>query len=59
MDSHNARSIQHAITLSGSANNINNKLKAMGVNSQMDMQDSMDGDRSPGKFSRFDAPHDF
>ena len=58
VDSHGQR-MQHAITLNGSVGNINNKLKAMGVNSQMDMQDSMDGDRSPGKFSRFDAPHDF
>ena len=41
--------MQHAITLNGSAGNINNKLKAMGVNSQMDMQDSMDGGASPGK----------
>ena len=37
-----------AATLNGSVGNINNKLKAMGVNSQMDLQDSEDG-RSPGK----------
>ena len=37
-------------TLNGSAGNINNKLKAMGVNSQMDINDSMDGG-SPGKRS--------
>ena len=47
VDSHGPR-MQHAITLNGSAGNINNKLKQMGVNSQMDMQDSMDGG-SPGK----------
>ena len=38
--------MMQAATLNGSVGNINNKLKAMGVNSQMD--DSMDG--SPGKF---------
>ena len=35
---------RHALTLngSGSAANINNKLKQMGVNSQMDMHDSIE-----------------
>ena len=39
---------RHALTLNGSAGSINNKLKQMGVNSQMDMHDSMDGSQ-PGK----------
>lgn len=39
--------MMQAATLNGSVGNINNKLKAMGVNSQID-HDSMDG--SPGKF---------
>ena len=48
VDSHGGRGLSHAVTVNGSAGNINNKLKAMGVNSQMDMQDSMDAG-SPGK----------
>lgn len=47
VDSHMGRGMQHAATLNGSAGNINNKLKQMGVNSQM--EDSLDGG-SPGKF---------
>ena len=43
--------MSHAVTLNGSAGNINNKLKQMGVNSQMDMADSMDGG-SPGKYNQ-------
>ena len=46
VDSHMGRGMQHAATLNGSAGNINNKLKQMGVNSQM--EDSLDGG-SPGK----------
>ena len=46
--------MQHAITLNGSVGNINNKLKAMGVNSQMDMADSMD-QGSPGKSKLADS----
>ena len=42
---------RHALTLNGSAGNINNKLKQMGVNSQMDMHDSIDNG-SPGKCFR-------
>ena len=56
--------MQHAATLNGSAVNINNKLKQMGVNSQMEMQDSLDGG-SPGKSSsndrlvRFTSSHSY
>ena len=47
---------RHALTLNGSAGNINNKLKQMGVNSQMDMHDSIDNG-SPGKYSeRLQSP---
>ena len=53
VDSHGQR-MQHAITLNGSVGNINNKLKAMGVNSQMDMADSMD-QGSPGKCKLTDS----
>jgi len=53
VDSHVGRGMQHAATLNGSAVNINNKLKQMGVNSQMEMQDSLDGG-SPGKSSSND-----
>lgn len=50
LDSHGTRNLMaQASTLNGSVGNINNKLKAMGVNSQMDMNDSMDGSGSPGK----------
>lgn len=50
VDSH--LGVRHALTHNGSAANLNNKLKQMGVNSQMDMNDSIEGTNSPGKLHR-------